>query len=267
MNNIALGNEAIRITKEKCYNVNGKDVILPSEDYEDVIVISPDDGLNLLSTGISNFKTDKMCNISVVNMDSYQAGRQYENALVMNFANAHNPGGGFLMGATAQEESLCRCSTLYASINSAKAGEMYRYNNTHPCRVESDYMLISPKVAVFRDENYELMNNPVVLAVVTAPAPNRRGAALIASDKLIEDTFIRRIRIILLAAAEYGYKNLVLGAWGCGAFGNSPSKVANYFKEVIIDEEYGKCFDEICFAIYGKENGRNITAFKDCFLN
>ena len=264
MNNIALGNEAVRITKEKKYTVNGNTVMLPDEDYEDVIVITPDDGLVLLSEGTGAFRQEKMCHISVVNMDSYQAGRQYENALVMNFANAHNPGGGFLMGATAQEESLCRCSTLYASINSHKAGEMYRYNNTHPNRVESDYMLISPKVAVFRDENYNLTES-VLMGVVTVPAPNRRGAAMFASQELIEDTFRRRIRIMLLAAAKYRYKDLVLGAWGCGAFGNSAEKVAGYFKEIIVTEEYGKCFENICFAVYGRENGRNITAFRECF--
>ena len=112
MNNIALGREAVRITKEKQYTVNGNTVMLPDEDYEGVIVITPDDGIALLSDGTGVYRQEKMCKISVVNMDSYQAGRQYENALVMNFANAHNPGGGFLLGATAQEESLCRCSTL-----------------------------------------------------------------------------------------------------------------------------------------------------------
>ena len=264
MNNIVLGKEAVRITKEKKYKINGNIVMLPDEDYEEVIVIAPDDGIALLSDETGAFRQEKMCNISVVNMDSYQAGRQYENPLVMNFANAHNPGGGFLMGATAQEESLCRCSTLYLSINSRKAGEMYRYNNSHPNSVESDYMLISPKVAVFRDENYNL-TEPVMMGVVTVPAPNRRGAAMLASQKLIEDTFRRRIRIMLLAAAKYQYKDLILGAWGCGAFGNSAEKVAGYFKEIIVTEEYGKCFESICFAIYGRENGRNITAFRECF--
>jgi uncharacterized protein (TIGR02452 family) len=264
MNNIALGKEAVRITKEKRYIINGNIVKLPDVDYEEVIVITPDEGMALLSDGIGAFRQEKMCNISVVNMDSYQAGRQYENALVMNFANAHNPGGGFLMGATAQEESLCRCSTLYASINSLKASEMYRYNNTHLNCVESDYMLISQNVAVFRDENYNL-TEPVMMSVVTVPAPNRRGAAMLASQELIEDTFRRRIRIMLLAAANYQYKNLILGAWGCGAFGNSAEKVAGYFKDIIVTEEYGNCFENICFAIYGRENGRNITAFRELF--
>jgi len=266
MNNISIGNQTVRITEEGKYIYEGKEVFLPDYDFESVIVISPDYGKALLDKGIKKiYAGDKMCRITVVNEDSFQAGRRFENALVMNFANAHNPGGGFKLGANAQEEALCRCSTLYASITSSKASEMYIYNNTRISRVESDYMLISPNVCVFRDEKYNLLPEPVVMGVITLPAPNRYGAALLADEGLIEDTFLRRIRIMLAAAAENGYKDLVLGAWGCGAFGNSPKDVAGYFRKVIIEEEYGKCFNEICFAIYGKENGKNITEFSKTF--
>lgn len=265
MNNISIANETLRITKEGKYILNEKEIIFPDVDTEDVIVISPSDGEELLADKMTDLKKDVMCKISVVNKDSFEAGRQYDEALVMNFANAHNPGGGFKLGANAQEEALCRCSTLYASITSKKASKMYIHNNNHPNMVESDYMLISPNVIVFRDEKYNLLKAPVLLGVITAPAPNKYGAAILASDRLIEDTFIRRIRITLAAAAKYGYKNVVLGAWGCGAFGNSPKKVAKYFRQVIVDEGYGYLFDEICFAIYGSENGKNINAFRECF--
>ena len=265
MNNIALGRQAVKITKEKKYTIGENEILLPDVDLEKVFVISPEDGEALLNEGIKPYAKEEMCRITVMNADSYQAGRQYENALVMNFANAHKPGGGFEFGATAQEESLCRCSTLYGSLTSKTAAEMYKYNNTHASRVESDYMLISPNVVVFRDENYDLLKEPVVLGVITAPAPNRRGAAALASSSQIEETFIRRIRILLLAAAKYGYKNIVLGAWGCGAFGNDARDVAEYFRKIIVDEGYGKGFEEICFAIYGRENGRNITAFREVF--
>lgn len=57
----------------------------------------------------------------------------------------------------------------------------------------------------------------------------------------------------------------MLGAWGCGAFGNNPKDVAHYFKSMLVDEGYGKCFDEVCFAIYGKADGKNITAFRGEF--
>ena len=90
-------------------------------------------------------------NISIVAKDSFQAAGEFENPLVMNFANAHKPGGGFEMGATAQE--------------------MYRYNNSHVSSIESDYMLVS-RVCVFRNEKCELLKQPFMTGVITVPAPN-----------------------------------------------------------------------------------------------
>lgn len=271
MGNIEIAKETLKITKERNYTLDGKNVLLPEIDFTEVLVISPDDGRKLISRNpeelagkaTAGAEEREMCRVTVTNEDSFQAGRRYENPLVMNFANAHNPGGGFKIGANAQEEALCRCSTLYVSIKSKKASEMYRFNNTHVSRVESDYMLISPNVCVFRDEKYRLLPEPVVMGVVTVPAPNKYGAAVAASSALVEETMVRRIRIMLRAAIREGYKTLVLGAWGCGAFGNKPMEVADYFRRVIIDEGLGKFFDEICFAIYGNETGRNIDAFRE----
>ena len=89
----------------------------------------------------------------------FEAASGMERTLVMNFANAHRPGGGFLNGARAQEESLCRCSTLYKSISSDK-GEMYVIITIliNPC--DSDYMLLSPSVYVYRSFTGELLDYP-----------------------------------------------------------------------------------------------------------
>ena len=265
MNLIAVANETLKICEAGNYEVNGRTVAFPEGDYDAVEVITPEMGEALLAKKLQAPEDAGMCRIVVKNSDTYAAGRAYEKVLVMNFANAHNPGGGFRLGATAQEEALCRCSTLYGSITSTTASEMYKYNNTHISSVESDYMLISPEVLVFRDEKLNLLEQPFKTAVVTVPAPNRLGAAMLASSAKIRETFLRRIRIVLKAAAERGYRNLVLGAWGCGAFGNKPDDVAEYFRMAIQDEKMGVYFDEICFAIYGSENGRNITAFRKVF--
>ena len=257
--------QTLQITREKEYELDGKVIYMPQVDYAQVEVYSPDAGKELLQWDMTEAYQEGFCKLSVIKADSYQAARTLENPLVMNFANAHNPGGGFLFGANAQEEALCRCSTLYESISSEKALEMYRYNNSHMSKVESDYMLLSPVVSVFRDEKYELLKEPVEVAVITLPAPNRFGAARLASDKTIEETMTRRIRIMLRIAAKKGYRNLVLGAWGCGAFGNKPEEVSGYFRKVLVEESYGRCFDEVCFAIYGKTDSRNIQAFRETF--
>lgn len=265
MNYIQIARETIKITQDGFYRINGQQVSFPEADYETVQVISPQAGEELLGREISECFLETNCEFEVVNADSFQAARKLHNPLVMNFANAHVPGGGFLMGATAQEEALCRCSTLYASIHSKDAAEMYHYNNTNIHPVESDYMLLSPKVLVFRNEKCELLSEPFGVGVVTVPAPNRHGAAIFASGKLIRETFLRRIRIMLRVAAQNDFDTLVLGAWGCGAFGNNPKDVACYFRQVLVEETYSKCFQKVCFAIYGKEDGNNITAFRETF--
>lgn len=261
MNNINIAKETIQITKEKKYTVDGREIRLPEKDYSEVIVYSPEAGAALPDIG----REGELCRITVVNADSFQAAREFDAPLVMNFANAHKAGGGFLLGANAQEEALCRCSTLYDSISSKKAAEMYRFNNTHFSRVESDYMLLSPNVCVFRDEKCQLLDKPFSTSVITLPAPNRFGAAMVASNKFIAETMTRRIRIMLKIAADKGCKNLILGAWGCGAFGNDPADVAGYFKAVIVDEGFGYAFDNICFAVYGSADGKNISAFRKVF--
>jgi len=264
MNNIATAAETIKITSKKQYELSGKVISLPEYDYECVEAYAPQKGEEMLKKDFSE-KFGEMCRISVTNEDSFQAARRFENALVLNFANAHHAGGGFRTGANAQEESLCRCSTLYASISSRAAAEMYKYNNTHKSSVESDYMLFSPYVCVFREADCTLSPEPFMTSVITIPAPNRRGAAIFASARTVEETFLRRIRILMCIAAEKGYRSLVLGAWGCGAFGNSPQKVSEYFRRVLIDEGYGRCFGEVVFAVYGSSDGKNIRAFREAF--
>ena len=262
MGAIGIVKETLDIIKDKQYIVNDEVVTLPQENFEAVEVYSPEKGAELLDWDMSVAQREKQCEVSVVNEESFQAARRFSNPFVMNFANAHTPGGGFLLGANAQEEALCRCSTLYVSISSKEASEMYKYNNSHLSNVESDYMLLSPQVYVFRDEKYNLLETPVKVAVITIPAPNRFGAAMFASGQKIEETMLRRIRIMLRIAVQKDYKNLVLGAWGCGAFGNDANAVAGYFKQVLVDEGYGRCFEHVCFAVYGKQDGRNINAFR-----
>lgn len=265
MNNIQIANETIKITAERQYLVGETTIKLPDLDYKKVIVFSPEEGKKLTEEDISQYFGAGLCEIEVTCEDSFAAARRINAPLVMNFANAHKAGGGFRLGANAQEEALCRCSTLYESITSSEAAKMYRYNNSHISAVESDYMLLSPEVCVFRDKNCVLLEQPFTAAVITLPAPNKRGAAVFSSEKTISETMTRRIRIMLSIAAKHGYRELVLGAWGCGAFGNSASDVSGYFKNILIGEEYGKCFDRVVFAVYGNPNGKNITAFRNTF--
>lgn len=149
-----------------------------------------------------------------VNMDSFEAVGKYgeeSTTLVMNFANVHHLGGGFRNGASAQEESLCRCSTLYASIGSDKAREMYDYNNAHRNALDSDYLLPSPDVSGFRRAGGELLDQPFRTAVVTIAAPNLNGMACDINPEALRDDMIRKIENMCAVAAELNYRTLILG--------------------------------------------------------
>lgn len=202
------------------------------------------------------------CEIQVVNVDSFY----YKTDLVMNFANAVHPGGGYLNGAVAQEECLCRESTLYASISSKAAKEMYTANQMNQDMFDTDYMLLSPCVEVFRNASNELLEEPYSLAVMTIAAPNLFGRAREAQIEDVKEYMKKRIRQYLKCGVYFGYQTITLGAWGCGAFGNDAGMVADCFKEVLIDEEYCKYYRKILFAVYDNTYEMyNYLAFKNAF--
>lgn len=194
--------------------------------------------------------------------DSFEAARGYDTPLVMNFANAYVAGGGFLTGSHAQEECLCRNSTLYASISSDKAKKVYDYNCEHTSPLGSDYILLSPFVSVFRDKNCNLLESPFKVSVVTMAAPVAFVCKDIPTQK-VNDTIYLRLKSMLCIAKSCNYKTLVLGAWGCGAFGGDPVAVAKAFYALFMQE--GFCFDfqTVIFAIFGK--GKNYNAFQKVF--
>ena len=252
-----MAKETMQISRKEYYYLNGEKIYLSlmnnGYSYEDVIVFdkkrldaieNDDDGFfreNDFGTRDATFY--------LANGDSFQMAQELDRPVVMNFANALRPGGGFLNGARAQEESLCRNRSLYHSISSYKAMEMYVYNTKHLNPLDSDYMLLSPNVCVFRDPNGNLLQKPYNVSVVTIAAPNKNGRAKGVKQETLDDIMEYRLRRMLYAAARYGYKDLVLGAWGCGAFGHDTEKVAGYFYKLFFEEEFKKYFDNVVFAV------------------
>jgi uncharacterized protein (TIGR02452 family) len=181
-----------------------------------------------------------------------------QNTLCLNFASAKNPGGGFLGGSQAQEESLDRSSALYPCIS--QMDEMYTYNRNLKTCFYSDYMIYSPRVPVFRSDDCALLKNPHLVSILTAPAVN---AGVVRERepqqvKMIEPVMLERIRYILSVAAKHGERAIILGAYGCGVFRNNPSDVAKMFKRVLIDEDYQTLFDHIVFAILDKTDEKRV---------
>jgi uncharacterized protein (TIGR02452 family) len=174
------------------------------------------------------------------------ARRLGDDVALLNFASARNVGGGFLNGARAQEEDLCRKSALYPCIERARA--YYDANRREPSALYTDHMIWSPHVPFFRDEDLALVSNPTVAAVLTAPAPNAGALRKDDERRLLRETFVRRIDRALTVFAKHGHTRIVLGAWGCGAFGLDPEMMAGIFREALLGT-YRGVFDEIVFAI------------------
>ncbi len=182
---------------------------------------------------------------------------------ILNFASARNPGGGFLNGARAQEEDLCRCSGLYPALLTQP--DYYKSNRAEKSLIYTDHLIYSPGVPFFRLKGRgPLLEEPFTCAVLTAPAPN--GAELRRRPDClpeIEQAFVRRWGMVLEVARQQGHRNLVLGAWGCGAFGNAAESSALAVRQCLHSRRFAEQFDLVVFAIpnRGKRSTRNYQEF------
>lgn len=203
-------------------------------------------------------------NLSTI--QALQEEKSKDKIAILNFASAKNPGGGFLGGASAQEESLARSSSLYASLT--KDWTMYEYNRSQTSFLYSDYMIYSPNTVFWFDDEGATLAQPILADVITSPAPNK-GAMLHRERpneiQEIDEVFSQRIKKVLHIANQQGAQTLILGAWGCGVFRNDPSLVAQLFKEVI-EKYYSKAFKKIVWAIYDRSKEKLVLkAFQEVF--
>lgn len=188
---------------------------------------------------------------------------KHERVCILNFASSMNPGGGFLTGAKAQEEDLCYNSNLHDILN--KHMDFYEYNRKHKENsLYSDGIIYTENVCFFRNKFKN--TEPVLVNVITCPAPNR-GAALRngVKESMIETTMSRRLEQIIKVAIHNGNRSLALGAFGCGVFKNDINYVVKETKRLLTEEGYSKYFDNIIFPLLIKDN--NYKLFESTFLN
>lgn len=205
--------------------------------------------------------------------------KQGKRVCVLNFASATNPGGGVIHGSSAQEESICRCSTLYPCLdNDEMHRKFYMPHREADDPLYNDDIIFTPGVKVFKsDSNFpELLQESEWwdVDVITCAAPNLRNVpsnitnldagssrAEISYEGLREllSTRIKRIfDVAIMNEAEV----LILGAFGCGAFRNPPKLVAKVFAEYT--KELRTCFDVIEYAVFHVEHeSANFEAFKE----
>ncbi len=163
---------------------------------------------------------------------------------VLNFASATHPGGGFLNGAMAQEEYLARSSGLHACI---KDNAMYAFHRARNDALYTHYAIYSPDVPVFRADDGRLLDETYTVGMITCPAAN---IVLLAPERRHEvgAAMWQRILKVLAIGIEHGHDALVLGAWGCGAFGNDSNEIAALFRRALA-ENFKGAYRAITFAI------------------
>ena len=203
--------------------------------------------------------------VEVKQIDTIKAARLLENPVVLNMANRHQPGGGVLSGAGSQEEYLFRISNYYRSLyqfsdighsfNVPRRPESYPLDRNHGG-------VYSPGVTVFRgteQEGYPKLDEPLKLSFMAVAAIHEPNLLRDHNDHYwLENSFIEptkcKIRTMFNIALVHHHTNLVLGAFGCGAFANPPNHIALLFKEVLGEPLYQGAFEHIIFAILDDHN-------------
>ena len=289
VDNINMLNDTMAIMDRGYYEVNGKRVNLKLSEKErkEIFVFLPKD-VKRISDNKDFQHVHVMGRIGVgcVNMDSYSlAIKRYSDCsymfskkskpiLVLNLANPVNPGGGVRRGSKAQEEDLCRKSSLLLSLESLEASVYYKYNKSLNTYMGSDAVMITPQVEIIKDENGDLLDESVIVSVMTCAAPMLRDGMEGLTDQEYRDMVYGRITGMLKVAAHLGYEILILGAFGCGAFSNDAHVVSDLFYKALKEFDYDGMkakdfFRRIDFAVLSrsadqynyKEFARNFSDF------
>lgn len=263
---VALGQETRRILNEQAYTIPSGAVVdlapLLAQARAGTRSYPPEASLPVARPGVLATR------VTVTNASTLAVARylveQGHRVVALNFASARHPGGGWLSGARAQEESLARASGLVACVHD---NPMYERHRRLPDALYTSSAIYSPAVPVFRDDDGHLLETPYPLAMITAPAvnaavvlerdPSRRAAVTAAMRE--------RVTRVLAIAATHGHDAPVLGAWGCGVFGNDPTEIAGLFAAALAGPFRG-AFAIVVFAVLDSSPDRRfIGPFERAF--
>lgn len=262
MDRKAIARQTLDIMEKGWYETEGTVVEIRARQQESVknsVLFTPEQGERLLEqyeTVSKKTAKYKCCtwNCSTVDAILKLAGENQCRCAVLNFASAKNPGGGFINGAMAQEESLAASSGLYRTLTVHE--EYYRNNRACQSMMYTDHAIYSPEVVFFRDGGFRLLEKPFTSSVLTLPAVNMGQVLLKGEDcDTAERVMRRRMKLALAVFAERGAKNLVLGAYGCGVFRNDPVKIAAWWEELLSGEFKG-VFEQIVFAVLDRSKNK-----------
>ena len=260
---IQIFEDTMQILKQGFYVKDGRKITLKltAGKMEEIQVYLPDDVKEICNN--TEFKTaateSESCIHSCENIDSYALARKrvsegISKVLVLNLASPVHPGDGVRRGARAQEEDLCRKSSLLQSLESKAASKYYEYNKRLHSFMSSDALMLTPSVEIIKDENGALLDDSIVVSVLTCAAPKVSGGKEGMSETAYRQLVYNRIVGMLKSAAFLGYRHLILGAWGCGAYGNDASVISDLFRRALNELDYNgfkenDLFSRIDFAV------------------
>lgn len=229
---------------------------------------------------IRSLYKDRELKITVTNESTMDAvdriikeGKDNEKyPLVLNFASYTNPGGGVTKGASAQEESICRVTSLYSCLSCAAMMEKFYlpHRREHEPLGSNDMIYTPDVVQIKKETDLGVVNFPNGhynhFAVITCAAPNLRNIAEddeITIKELTERIHTQRAKKILTTAVGLGHRNIILGAFGCGVFMNDPNIVAETWINVLMTD-FKDYPINVVFAIWCKPgHEENYNAFRD----
>ena len=189
--------------------------------------------------------------------DSVTAAFQFVEGktAILNFASHKNPGGMFIGGSRAQEECLCHESFLYNVLR--ECNDYYAWNNRNLNRgLYVNRGLYTPGVIFIHNDEIASFD------VITCAAPNKTAAQKYQNVTNEENSLAlrQRIRFVLDIAADNEVETLILGAYGCGVFGQDATEVAQIFKTLLPFYNFKK----VIFAI--PQGNGNFEKFKKVWI-
>lgn len=206
--------------------------------------------INYINKPATSFKVSKMTTQEALFNSSE------EHITILNFASYKNPGGMFINGSSAQEESLCHSSFLFNVLKELM--NYYNWNREHLNNgLYTDRAIYTPNV-VFIDKN----GCEAVADVITCAAPNR--SLLVRYNSFTEDENVQVLASRVKFVRDVAYlsnpntKELILGAWGCGVFQQDAKLVAQFMLESFANSDYN-------FVTFAIPDDKNLERFNKAF--
>ena len=187
----------------------------------------------------------------------FEYAKENKKMAILNFSSYKNAGGGFIRGSKAQEECLCYESFLYNVLRTFETKFYVKNRKDLNRSLYQNKALYSSNIHFYRDD-LEACCDVITCAAPNFSAVRRQGVTRNENNKVLQS----RIQYILDIASINHVDTLILGAFGCGVFGQNPLDVASITKTLL--KEYS--FKTIVFAILDAHS-ENYKAFEKCLFD